>query len=251
MNILVVSEGAYPETLGGSQTVIYETSRRLAARGHHVHLLTSSEDASRPADEKLSGVELSRYFQLTKSRVGDLLILPFALLPAFMKLTRRTGFDAVFLHHAPSGFLISFFFHRAFPLIHYFHAPWHREFEIRWSYSYHGPKGVVEFISRVLKKIHGILLGRSKLILVQSEYMKHQVLEMKPDLDPARVRIAASGVDLKLFSPSENREELRKRLGVNANRFILLTVRRLVPRTGVDELIQAMPEILSKDCDVG
>src|SRR5262249_6843879 len=57
-------------------------------------------------------------------------------------------------------------------------------------------------------------------------------------LDPEQVTILPPGVDLERFRPGP-REAARRRLGLPLDRPIVLTVRRLTPRMGLDRLIRA------------
>src|SRR5205823_1565667 len=51
------------------------------------------------------------------------------------------------------------------------------------------------------------------------------------------------GVDSEVFSPCQGRRSVRARLGLEEDGFILFTVRNLVPRMGLSELIDAIPRL--------
>ncbi len=59
-------------------------------------------------------------------------------------------------------------------------------------------------------------------------------------VNPNRVRVIPGGVDVERFASDVTRSQARELLGWDQNRPLLLSVRRLVRRTGVGELIQAM-----------
>lgn len=67
----------------------------------------------------------------------------------------------------------------------------------------------------------------------------HQILSkyVKP---ASRLHRLPPGVDTDRFHPGSGGDELRRRLGMDA-RFVIGTVTRLVPRKGVDLLIEALP----------
>jgi glycosyltransferase involved in cell wall biosynthesis len=48
------------------------------------------------------------------------------------------------------------------------------------------------------------------------------------------------GVDPQRFRPAEDRDAVRKALGIPTGTFVLLTVRNLEPRMGLDSLVRAM-----------
>ncbi|MQY78269.1 MAG: glycosyltransferase [Bacteroidetes bacterium] len=58
------------------------------------------------------------------------------------------------------------------------------------------------------------------------------------------------GVDLTRFEFEENKLAIRKQLGLSGEKFILFTVRNLVPRMGLENLIYAMKEIIRYAKDV-
>jgi glycosyltransferase involved in cell wall biosynthesis len=58
-----------------------------------------------------------------------------------------------------------------------------------------------------------------------------------------RVDIVPGGVDLNRFCPAVDKAALRNELGIPQDRFVVLTVRNLVPRMGVDRLVQAMQAV--------
>ncbi|MEM1093159.1 MAG: glycosyltransferase family 4 protein [Bacteroidota bacterium] len=65
---------------------------------------------------------------------------------------------------------------------------------------------------------------------------------------PARVRVAANGVDPERFAPADA-SALRSRLGLKGRR-ILLSMCRLVGRKGVDTMLEALPAIIRQHPDV-
>ncbi len=63
---------------------------------------------------------------------------------------------------------------------------------------------------------------------------------------PARIAAVPNGVDLHRFRPVPEPEGLRARLGLEGRRVILAPT-RLVPRKGVDRLLDALPAILAAE----
>jgi glycosyltransferase involved in cell wall biosynthesis len=62
---------------------------------------------------------------------------------------------------------------------------------------------------------------------------------------PAQIRVVPGSADLPRFLVDATRAEARLTLGWPADRQVIVSVRRLVRRTGVDRLIEAMPAILA------
>ncbi len=65
-------------------------------------------------------------------------------------------------------------------------------------------------------------------------------------VEPSRIGRVPNGVDLARFRPLAEPEGLRARLGL-AGRRVILAPTRLVPRKGVDRLLEALPVILAAE----
>ena len=69
------------------------------------------------------------------------------------------------------------------------------------------------------------------------------------DVNHQRVTVLPNGVDLARFKPSASDEALRTQLRLTGKR-VLVTVARLVPRKGIDRMIEALPAIAAAIPDV-
>lgn len=76
-----------------------------------------------------------------------------------------------------------------------------------------------------------------------STYCRNEVATaLSPDAARRMVRLAP-GVDAARFTPGSGGDDVRKRLGLEPDRPILMSVSRMVARKGQDQLIAAMPRI--------
>ena len=248
MKILVISEGSYPETLGGSQTVVYDTSRLLAERGHEVVVMSSSRQTSFKGFLTYLSRNLS--LQRVSYREGNRLlgILSFALnfCRDFKRLIKENSFDVMIAHHVISGALAMLCVKNKIPLVYFFHSPWYREYEIRKSYKRkEGLSWNEKGIAYVLKIIQGFLISHAKEVWVQSDYMKEEVQKLVLSYPSERILKLTSGIDIQKFVPAKDRQALRRQMEISEKTFLMFTVRRLVPRMGIDALIEAMPAVLT------
>jgi glycosyltransferase involved in cell wall biosynthesis len=85
-------------------------------------------------------------------------------------------------------------------------------------------------------------LRASNAALVLSRYSAAQLAATHGELE-LPVYHAPGGVDTDRFRPREPRWELRQRLGLPPSAFLILTVRPLLPRMGLENLITAMAGI--------
>ncbi|HAY22894.1 MAG TPA: hypothetical protein DCY27_12190, partial [Desulfobacterales bacterium] len=73
-----------------------------------------------------------------------------------------------------------------------------------------------------------------------------EVIKDHLGLFPKKMAVISGGADSNFYRPSEDRTALKKQLGYDHAQPLILTVRRLIPRTGVDLLIEAMRYTVKK-----
>jgi glycosyltransferase involved in cell wall biosynthesis len=83
---------------------------------------------------------------------------------------------------------------------------------------------------------------RSGRIIVLSRFSADQVEEIHPGAG-ARTAIIPGGVDLERFVPAADRRAARAALGLPETGPLVFTVRRLVPRMGLEGLLHAFPRL--------
>ena len=91
-------------------------------------------------------------------------------------------------------------------------------------------------------------LRRSAAVVVLSEHSRREVLTF--GYPPAQIRLIPGGTDLERFHPATDRAAARQRLGLPAGQALLLSVRRLAPRMGLDNLVRSMPAVVARRPDV-
>jgi len=89
------------------------------------------------------------------------------------------------------------------------------------------------------------VLKKSDQIVVLSEYTRNK-LEKAYGFSLAKINAIPGGVDLNRFKPGENKLAIRRHYGFPEDRFILLTIRNLEPRMGLENLILAFKKILDE-----
>ena len=126
-------------------------------------------------------------------------------------------------------------------LITHFHGPWGAE-------SAQDGAGILASSARML--VERSLYLRSARVIVLSRAFARLASD-RYGIDPDRIRIVPGSVDVGRFNLNIAKSEAREKLGLPADRPILLAVRRLVRRMGLAELIialesvvKAVPEVL-------
>ncbi|MEK7367247.1 MAG: glycosyltransferase, partial [candidate division NC10 bacterium] len=123
------------------------------------------------------------------------------------------------------------------PLIYVFLSSAAEEYRTR-----HPAGPIHRAASALLHRIEGRVLARADRVAVLSEFSRDQLARCHT-LDPADVLRIPGGVDPAVFRPAEDRAALRRLLDLPPGGPLLITVRNLVPRMGLEDLIRAMAAV--------
>ena len=126
----------------------------------------------------------------------------------------------------------------------------------RWVFHFHGPWS----IESSAEGQSGIA-ARAKFLLERSVYRRASrfvvlsqafatLLSERFGVPRERISVVPGGVDLDRFRPQGTRQELRQKLGWESDKRIVLTVRRLAKRMGLESLIEAFAEVAGQFPDV-
>jgi glycosyltransferase involved in cell wall biosynthesis len=226
--------------IGGAERVLYEESTRLARKGHTVRVLTRKWPDHEADVEQIDGVEEHRYcFQeklfpfFFKSIMSD-------CRRTFRSLEENFSIDIINFHQPFSALgVLSSITSQKVPLVYTCHSLSFEEYISRSS----SPRNPIKWLLHHLqisarKSIEQTVLKRSDQIVVLSEYTRDK-LERTYGLSSSKVNVIPGGVDLERFGLSADKDRIRARMGLPENKFILFTVRNLVPRMGLENLISA------------
>ncbi len=128
------------------------------------------------------------------------------------------------------------------PAVYHFLSPWAAEYEIKTG----GNRGPTWQARRFLEKK---ILQRCRAIVVMSGYMREQLLAFHPELEKGNIYVIPGGVDQDRFCIAD-RAAARERTTIPADRPVIFTARNFTARTGVDILVDAMPEVVKRHPDV-
>jgi glycosyltransferase involved in cell wall biosynthesis len=237
VRILVATDQWFPDRLGGVARVASAIAAALAERGHLVDVL-APRTRGRRAHAEEGGVLVHR-------------ILPRGALPqtlsdaiATFAGARRHGrsYDVALAHVSPvaCGLLAM---RDRLPLVLAFHSSERQEIRFRRERS----SGVARMKSFALQLPialqERIATRRAARVLVLSEFTSRLLLAEEPSV-ATRTRRVSGGVDLDHFSPGDGLAAARARLGLSENgRPLLVTVRRLDPRMGLEQLVDGVDRL--------
>ncbi len=244
LRVLFLADAHFDDIPGGSRVVARELARELIGRGHDVTFLVARHAPGTPDDCVLGGARVIRY-----SGAGT----PLAFLRqgrrACAKLWAEKPFDIVHTHFAYAALGPLRAVPRGTPRLRSFYGPWDAEGWIADADKRRKRLGMLkERVKRTLRHtVEGANLKRGHGVVVLSEHSRREVLSFGyPDKD---IHLIPGGTDVDRFTPARSRADVRRALGLPEDRTLLLSVRRLAPRMGLDNLIKAMPAIVARRPD--
>ncbi|HLF13892.1 MAG TPA: glycosyltransferase family 4 protein, partial [Bacteroidota bacterium] len=228
---------ALPPIIGGLEVHIWELAKHLALRGHDVHLFGTRTYRGNinPAFERCDGVSIHRvggtlafgnyeFYELCHATIAS----------RILDLHAVEAFDLVHGHCVyPSGISC-----RVANLLH----------GLPYVITSHGDE-IMAFGKNILYKRMRVWLTRNifrhanRVIAVSNELRElsigfgspaERTIRMSNAIDPAR------------FRPAEDRAALRRKLGLPVDGTIVLSLRRLSVKNGVQYLIDAAPVVIEK-----
>lgn len=175
-----------------------------------------------------------------------------------LQYIRQADIDAVITHHVLPGFGTALL-QRLRPVrhIHYFHGPAHKEYraemgknltQSRAGWFGASSRRAWDYASASLLRIfQRDIIKSAESIVCLSDYMRQEVMNLAPR-HVRKVTIIPGGTDSQRFVPLSVRDRvtIRARYNIPQDKYIILTVRRLVSRTGVDLLLRAFQRTLTQ-----
>ena len=245
LRVVVVADVSPVVVLGGSERVVWEQSRRLAARGHQVHVVSRSPDGSAPLPVSREGVGF-RHFTVGRRSAADFIqgsIL--GARRAVLEEVGEHGADVLHFNQPLSAFgALTSRALRRLPSLYTFHSPAPLEYlGRRGTTGLHRRGAAGGAGAALLRTLEQWCLARVTRIHVLSDYSAG-LLRTLYGIGGDRVVKIPGGVDPRRFRPAAApRDVVRVELGWPTNRPILFTLRNLEPRMGLDELIRAVDRL--------
>ena len=251
MNILFVADVSINKVIGGAERVLFEQTTGLAGRGHNVFIITRRLSNHDNDHEVIQGVNEWRYVSNKKKPISFLFSTWINSKKIFKTLDQKNHFDCINFHQPFSALgVVSSGSGIKIPKIYTCHSLSFEEYISRNGNSLRFLSKFTNFIqSRGHKKIEQNILNKSNEILVLSKFTKEKInniYKIKND----KIRIIPGGVDLNKFALFIDKEIIRKRLNIPSNKIIIFTVRNLVQRMGLKNLIIAINALIKENAEI-
>ena len=257
MHIIFVHRGMVPERTGGTYSYIYELGRGLAARGHDVDVIAATRKpvASPPFD--LEGMTVHTYAYRKINPVYSTLQHLRHTAEIFERIHEDCPVDVLSVHDSHLGLRAARSpLGRSICQIPTYHAPVFLEFRFNTAWRIESePSAVRGAVMRATepplefwqRRFEEGILKAADGVVVLSEYSTGHIRNLFPAIDLAKVRVIPGGVDTERFAPAQDRGAVRARLGFGDSVY-LVTVRNLMPRMGLEQLVDAMA-LIKADSD--
>ncbi|HLC00775.1 MAG TPA: glycosyltransferase family 4 protein, partial [Candidatus Bathyarchaeia archaeon] len=98
-----------------------------------------------------------------------------------------------------------------------------------------------------LSRLEGESARKANLVVTVSNYSAEKAVEFY-DVDEAKIRVAPNGVDPERFKPAEDADALKRKLGFGGKPIVLF-VGRLIPRKGLQFLVEAAKRVVKERGD--
>ncbi len=238
--VLMLTNAIAPDKLGGLERYVRELSAALVSLGLPVTVLAKRVSPNDPPVEiGKDGVRIHRH------RVPDKRKRAFALqYPAYVsagvvgQLRLRQPGCLVHCHYPFTSLPLVF---TSLPYLYTFHAPVHKELLAERSDSYALPKRVQRTAVAGVRATEWSVTSRARGNVVLSEFMRSELRNLSPSAAEGS-RLIAGGINTEWFCPGPAKRSPWARSADP----LLFTARRLTLRTGVLELIQALPTVLER-----
>lgn len=234
MKLLFTGMEWFPECLdGGLDRYYYEKIQALAGTGVSGTALATSCVAT-----NVRGVAVE-----PMAGKGEALFRRWKGARSLARTAINRGVDAVNAHFALYAFPWIDLLPRNVPLVVNFHGPWADE--VRAESRSFKRRAVAAIAQRIEQQVY----RRADRVITLSAAFR-DLLHQRYGVPLDRIRVVPGALYLDQYLAAPEREEARRRMWWPSDRPILLSIRRLARRMGLDLLIEAMADIRREFPDV-
>jgi len=251
LNILFVSDVSIQDVIGGAERVLYEQTTRLAARGHAVQILTRRLPSHQSSYAEIRNVKEWRYDVNQNNAVSFFMSTLHNGKRLFEEIYNVNKFDCINFQQPFSSFAVlrsdkSRNIRKVYTCLSF-------AFEEYASRNVK-PRSLAE---RTAHSLHVVVrrwieqnaLSQSDLIVALSRFTCDRLFNVY-GFPLEDIVMVPGGIDLVRFHPAEDKRSVRARFHLPQEKTMLLTVRNLVPRMGIENLIRAMKDIAKSVPDI-
>ncbi len=240
LNILFAADVSIKKVIGGAERVLDEQASRLSKKGHEIHIITRRLPIHTSPYENIKNVHEWRYDINERNSLTFIVSTVLNCQKLYRRISQQTSFDLIYSHQPFSAFAINLLRDtQKIKKIYNCNSLAFEEYKIRSLKRSFLNRPVFYFnifFRRIMEKFS---LSKCEKVIVLSKFTQDKLIN-KHSIPKEKIYIIPGGVDLDRFRPSPNKINMRKKLHIPADKFVLLTIRNLVSRMGLENLVKAM-----------
>ncbi|HXF92297.1 MAG TPA: glycosyltransferase family 4 protein [Nitrospiraceae bacterium] len=241
MNILLLSEVSAERVIGGAERMLRGHVLSLGERGHRVSLISRAPVGDRRTVVWIKDAVERRYEVSRRNEPAFVWSSIRNGLRAFDLMTslRRPDVAVVYQSLAGLGPLLGRF-GQAGGWVYMCLSLAHEEYLTRIPPATSWADRLRQAANAQARLwIERMVMRRCQAVIVMSEFMRRRVMAVH-SIQSDKIKMLPGAADLSRFRPAEHRTDVRHELKVPPTQTILFTVRNLVPRMGLENLIKAI-----------
>ena len=241
MNVVLFAEVTVERVIGGAERVLRQQALGLAKLGHHVCVIARAPFESAEATLSIGSVTERRYPVTRTSEPAFVWSSVQNSLRTFDLTRQACPFDVAMIHQSLAGLGPILSRYRIVSRwVYVCHSLAHEEYFTRAERASTTLERVRRRLStRARRWIERMVMRRCHHVIVLSEFMKQQVMATH-GIAPRHITVVPGAADPATFYLPHDRNEIRRELKLPESRTLLFTVRNLVPRMGLENLLEAM-----------
>lgn len=231
MKILVISDKLYPDEYGGSCTVTYKLIKKWQ-ENNSVDIFTCKK--TKTSNDTLFNNKVYRDF---------IKFNPIFSVKCLRSILKKNDYDVIVTHSVFAWFIyyLATLFRDKYcnnNVYNVFHGPWHKEAILKYSGNNSNLKKF--FIPKMMYKLEKLYCKKNNNFIFLSKYMQNELALIDNKIKNKNCYFIPGGVDLQEYKRKYKKEEAKSLLGIEKNKCVLFTLRRLDKRMGIDNLIEAI-----------
>lgn len=248
-SVVMLTNVVAPDKLGGLERYVRELSAQLVKVGVGVTVVSKRTAPDQPDYEVgIDGVHIIRYSPPSKRdpffAVKYPIVIGAGVRRGLRKATESAASDDVIIHgHFPVPVLPLLIRGRRF--IYTFHAPVYKEIASERQGSYRLSSVAERIVIWSMRQVEAWIMRRAARVVTLSRFIRAEGVALSPSVEERAV-LVPGGIDLDRFTPSDGPGAFAGEFGGAP---IVFCARRMVARTGVEELIDAASIVLSTSPD--
>jgi glycosyltransferase involved in cell wall biosynthesis len=246
MNYLVAVDTFFPDRPSGSARVAWDIANLVKARGHSVTVFCRKQKESDPEEDEYEGARVIRAAFPKTASVDPLKLWrqKSAGIRSAVRSLPRENWDLVHIHSPMQGAILHAVLGDRPDYVYTVHSPALLEQEVKWASQGLAGRIKLLFGKSQLKSMEGSLLRQATRIHALSQFTRSTIDAFYGVGYKTRVipHWCSTGFERKW-----SKRDARIRLGWPKDARILLSVRRLAPRMGIDVAVRAVAPLLQID----